>query len=100
LKRLSSEAAFRQEVAAAFVVLAVHGLIGSAAIVWLAQAILLLMLFAAEALNTAIEEVVDHISPGYSETARHAKDLGSLAVLFVLVANGACLVAEWSAASA
>ncbi len=47
------------------------------------------MLFATEALNTAIEEVVDRISPEWSLAARNAKDLGSLAVgLVSLVVAG------------
>ena len=41
---------------------------------------LILALLAVEALNTAIEEVVDHLSPGWSLMAKNAKDLGSLAV--------------------
>lgn len=47
------------------------------------------MLFATEALNTAIEEIVDHISPKWSLAVRNAKDLGSLAVgLVSLVVAG------------
>ena len=50
---------------------------------------LFLMLFATEALNTAIEEIVDRISPEWSLAARNAKDLGSLAVgLVSLVVAG------------
>ncbi|RFC64479.1 diacylglycerol kinase [Fulvimarina endophytica] len=91
LKRLSVEPAFRQEIAATILVLGFHALVGSSAVVWLAQGVLLLVLYALEALNTAIEEIVDHVSPRYSDAARNAKDLGSLAVLFALCANGACL---------
>ena len=46
-------------------------------------------LIAVEALNTALEELVDHLSPGWSEFAKHAKDLGSLAVACTI---GALLV--------
>ena len=39
-----------------------------------------LLLIAVEALNTALEVLVDHLSPGWSAFAKDAKDLGSLAV--------------------
>ena len=39
-----------------------------------------LLLIAVEALNTALEVLVDHLSPGWSAWAKEAKDLGSLAV--------------------
>lgn len=50
--------------------------------------ILWLLLIAVEALNTAVEALVDHVSPHWSEAARDAKDLGSLAVMALLCANG------------
>ncbi len=40
----------------------------------------MLLVVLVEALNTALEEVVDHLSPGWSQFAKNAKDLGSLAV--------------------
>ncbi|WEK48610.1 MAG: diacylglycerol kinase [Candidatus Kaistia colombiensis] len=43
---------------------------------------------AVEALNTAIEEIVDRVSPEHSEFARRAKDLGSAAVMFMLIGTG------------
>ena len=51
------------------------------------QITLALVLFAVEALNTAIEVLVDRISPDYAEFAGHAKDLGSFAVFCLLAAN-------------
>ncbi len=50
--------------------------------------ILFLTVFAIEALNTAIEEVIDRISPEISSVGKHAKDLGSFAVLCMLTACG------------
>ncbi|BCP52950.1 diacylglycerol kinase [Kaistia sp. 32K] len=44
--------------------------------------------FSVEALNTAIEEIVDRVSPERSEFARRAKDLGSAAVMFMLLGTG------------
>jgi diacylglycerol kinase (ATP) len=43
-----------------------------------------LLLVATEALNTALEVLVDHLSPGWSAWAKDAKDLGSLAVACVI----------------
>lgn len=38
-----------------------------------------------ELINSAIEAIVDMVSPEYSELAKHAKDLGSAVVLISLV---------------
>ena len=51
------------------------------------SASLWLLLIAVEALNTAVEAIVDHVSPHWSEAARDAKDLGSLAVMALILAN-------------
>ena len=42
---------------------------------------------ATEALNTAIEEIVDRVSPEISEMGKHSKDLGSFAVFCLITAN-------------
>ena len=47
-----------------------------------------LLLVAVEALNTAIECIVDRLSPEWEEYARDAKDLGSLAVTCILLCGG------------
>ena len=88
LKCLWKEAAFRQEVLLYLVVMAVFALIGASGVEYLVATALALILVAVEALNTAIEAVVDHLSPDWSEFARDAKDLGSLAVMCLLIANG------------
>jgi diacylglycerol kinase (ATP) len=44
--------------------------------------------FAVEALNTAVEEIVNRVSPERSEFGRRAKDLGSAAVMFILIGTG------------
>jgi diacylglycerol kinase (ATP) len=46
-----------------------------------------------EALNTAIERIVDRTSPEISEFGRVTKDLGSTAVFFMLCAAGLFLLA-------
>ena len=80
LKRLARESAFRQEVAL-IVGLLVAGLIFGASLPEILGLLAIgLVLIAVEALNTAIEVLVDHLSPGWSQFAKEAKDLGSLAV--------------------
>ena len=87
-RRLLEEAAFRQEIVASLVGFALFAVKGVPAWLYATQAILVLILFAVESLNTAVEVLVDRISPEYAEFAGHAKDLGSLAVFCLLVANG------------
>ncbi|WP_428539919.1 diacylglycerol kinase [Profundibacter sp.] len=88
IKCLWKEAAFRQEVLLYLLVIAGFALIGATPAEYLIATTLALLLVAVEALNTAIEAVVDHVSPDWSEFARDAKDLGSLAVMCLLIANG------------
>ncbi len=88
IKCLWKEAAFRQEVLLYLLVIGLFFLVGATLAEYLIATILALVLIAIEALNTAIEEVVDHISPDWSEFARNAKDLGSFAVMCLLIANG------------
>jgi len=87
-KRLWGETAFRHEVLLYVIVLGIFAAIGANMAEFIGASILALLLVAAEALNTAIEAVVDHISPEWNEFARDAKDLGSLAVMCLLIANG------------
>jgi diacylglycerol kinase (ATP) len=92
-RRLWHESAFRQEVLGLVGLLVLFLLVGASAAEGLGLIILGLIVLAVEALNTAIEEVVDHLSPGWSEFAKNAKDLGSFAVACTLVATG--LYAAW-----
>lgn len=48
-----------------------------------------LLLLGAEVVNSAIEEVVDMVSPQWSESAKRAKDYGSAAVFIMIVAIAA-----------
>jgi diacylglycerol kinase (ATP) len=86
-RRLLDEAAFRHELLLLAAALALFGMAGASLLHYLGLLLLMLVLFAAEALNTAIEEVIDRISPEFSEVGRNAKDLGSFAVSCLLVAN-------------
>ncbi|MFB9952650.1 diacylglycerol kinase [Rhizobium puerariae] len=88
LKRLWQEPAFRQEVYAFAAGLVLFAVVGAAPPDYFVFLILMLVLFSVEALNTAIEELVDRISPEISTVGRHAKDLGSFAVFCLLCANG------------
>jgi len=82
---ISNEAAFRQEVCIAVVLLVVL-LFLPLSLLWKG-----LLFFATtsvlvvELLNSAIETVVDIVSPEYHELAKRAKDLGSAAVLVSIV---------------
>lgn len=86
--RLWQEAAFRHEVLAFGIGLVILIVIGAPLLHYLTFFVLMMLLFAVEALNTAIEEIVDRVSPEFSSVGRHAKDLGSLAVFCLLLANG------------
>jgi diacylglycerol kinase (ATP) len=88
MMRLWQEEAFRHEVIAFVAGLVLFVLVGAQATDYLVFLILMLVLFSVEALNTAIEELVDRISPEISTVGRHAKDLGSFAVFCLLAANG------------
>ncbi len=86
--RLWREQAFRHEVIAFAAGLLLFAVVGAGVGDYLVFLVLMLVLFAVEALNTAIEELVDRISPEISTVGRHAKDLGSFAVFCLLAANG------------
>lgn len=88
LVRLWGEEAFRTEVVAFALGLLLFVVIDAELYQYLIFVILMLLLFCVEALNTAIEELVDRISPEISTVGRHAKDLGSFAVFCLLCVNG------------
>jgi diacylglycerol kinase (ATP) len=87
-RRLWAETAARLELLGAGLAAVGFGLIGAELWHWLVGAGLLALVLAVEALNTAIEVLTDHISPEWSQMAKDAKDLGSLAVgLLLLIAT-------------
>jgi diacylglycerol kinase (ATP) len=92
-RRLWREASFRQEVLAFLTLAAVFAVAGASVTEYVGLAVLSLIVLAVEALNTAIEELVDNASPGWSEFAKAAKDMGSFAVMCVLLATG--IYAAW-----
>jgi diacylglycerol kinase (ATP) len=84
--RVLKESAFRQEIVFFLASLALFAFIGASLPEFLGLVIIFLLMFGIEALNTAIEELVDRVSPEVSRTGKHAKDLGSFAVFCTLVA--------------
>jgi len=93
LKALCHETAFRHEMLAGCLILPAALLLPFP--LW--QALILNLLWGGvlvvEALNTALEAVVDLVSPGYHPLAKKAKDLGSAAVGLSLAVN----VLAWGA---
>ncbi|MFU8881599.1 MAG: diacylglycerol kinase, partial [Rhodobacterales bacterium] len=82
------EASFRQEVwGGALAVAALIGMGATAASI-ATFVMLWLVLLSVEALNTALEAIVDHLSPEWSAFGKQVKDLGSAAVFLMLLANG------------
>lgn len=88
LRRLWKEAAFRLELLGAVLILSAFAVRGVAMWHWLAAGALFALVLAVEALNTAIEVLTDRLSPEWSQMAKDAKDLGSLAVGLMLVVTG------------
>ena len=97
LRRMARESAFRQEAALIAGLLVLFVLLGASGPEVLGLVGMGLLLIAVEALNTAIEVLVDQLSPGWSAWAKEAKDLGSLAVACVigLLLTYAAVVLIW-----
>lgn len=91
-QRLWLETAFRLELAFGALILLIHLSLGNDAFYFVIACLLVLFTLAIESVNTAIETIVDHISPEWSEMAKNAKDLGSFAVFCLLMSNGAFLI--------
>jgi len=83
-----SEFAARLEVYGFVILMAVYGLLEVPALHFVIAGVLFFQLLAVEALNTAIEVIIDRVSPEISPTGKRAKDLGSFAVMCVLFVNG------------
>jgi len=90
---LRSEVSARIEIAAVALALLWLAVLGRPLSNFLVLAMLACFLLALEAMNTAIEVVVDKISPEQSKFGKHAKDLGSTAVFLTLAAGGLYLAA-------
>lgn len=82
------EMAFRQEVLLTIPHFAVLYIGDFGVKAWLVLSVLLALVFSFELLNTAIECVVDLVSPEFHELAGRAKDAASAAVGVCLLAYG------------
>lgn len=94
---VASESAFRQELAAALVLVPIAFWLGRSwvEVALLAGSVLLVMIV--ELLNSAVEAVVDRVSFEHHELSKRAKDFGSAAVaLALLLCGGIWIAALWS----
>lgn len=80
-----NEAAFRQEILLLFILLPILFWLDVSRTEKLLLIITLLIVLVVELLNSAIENVVDLVSPDYHELAGRAKDIGSAAVFISIL---------------
>ena len=90
---LRSELSARIEMGAVFLAILWFLVLGRPLSNYLILVILACLIFSLEALNTAIEVVVDRISPEHTNFGRIAKDLGSTSVFFTLLAGSLYIAA-------
>jgi diacylglycerol kinase (ATP) len=79
------EASFRLEACLAIVMVPLGLWLGHGGLEKFALILAPLLVLSAELLNSAIEAVVDKVSPEYNELAGRAKDMGSAAVFVLLM---------------
>jgi diacylglycerol kinase (ATP) len=82
------EASFRLEVYLAVVLVPLGLWLGNGGIEKILLITFPILVLAAELLNSAIEAVVDLVSPEFHELAGRAKDMGSASVFFLLLMIG------------
>lgn len=86
------EASFRLEAMLAIVLIPIGAWLGHGPIEKILLVATPLMVLSAELLNSAIEAVVDKVSPEFNEFAGRAKDMGSAAVFLLLALVVVCWV--------
>jgi diacylglycerol kinase (ATP) len=91
---VKNEAAFRQEACLACILIPAAVLIPVEPMLRLLLVLAMLAVLVTELLNSAVEAVVDHVSPQFHPLAKQAKDMGSAAVLLSLLG----LLATWGLA--
>ena len=79
------EASFRLEAMLTVILVPVGLWIGNGALEKIALVSPVILVLSVELLNSAIEAVVDKVSPEFHELAGRAKDMGSAAVFLLLV---------------
>jgi len=85
---LLTEAAVKQEVAIAIVLLPASFFVATSVWVWLALVASVLLVLVVEFLNTAVERLCNHVTPELHDNIRVTKDLASTAVFFALCLTG------------
>jgi diacylglycerol kinase (ATP) len=83
------EAAFREEVLLALVAIPLGLWLGKSGLEKAALVASILMVLLVELINSAVEAVVDRVSPERHDLSKRAKDLGSAAVLIALATAAA-----------
>lgn len=82
------EASFRLEAGLAIVLVPLGLWLGNGPLEKIALVLPPVLVLSIELLNSAIEAVVDMVSPDFHELAGRAKDMGSAAVLLVMLGTG------------
>ncbi len=85
---LKSETAFRQELLGAVILIPVAVVIPLPVSYRIMMVGVIFLVLIVELINSAIESIVDLVSPEYHELAGKAKDCGSAAVFFSLILTG------------
>ncbi len=85
---LVTEAAIKQEIALAIVLLPASFFVATNVWVWLALVASVLFVLVVEFLNTAVERLCNHVTPERHEAIRVTKDLASTSVFFSLCLAG------------
>jgi len=90
---LKTEAAIKQETAIAIIALPASFLIATNVWIWVALMGSLILLLAAEFLNTAIERLCNHLHPEKHDAIKVTKDLASAGVFCVIAIAGLIWIA-------
>lgn len=80
-----SEAAFRQELMLSLIAMPLGAWLGADWGEKFALVVVWILVLATELFNTAVERIVDLVSPEPNELAREAKDIASTAVFIALI---------------
>ncbi len=83
-----TEAAVKQEIALAAILLPLSFFVAANVWIWLALVASVLFVLVVEFLNTAVERLCNHVTPEHHEAIRVTKDLASTAVFFTLLLAG------------
>lgn len=87
-----NESAFREEILVFVILLILLLSLPFSAILRIVLLFCNISVLVAELLNSAIESVVDKVSPEYDELAKQSKDMGSAAVFLTIVST----IIAWS----